>query len=621
MGADHVALDRLRLGYDGPSVLTATETTPQSVTVSLQCPDGLPAGTAVGLTVWDFRAARNGEIDLESIAVEGGSPAPTLEPPETFEALADRDLDHQRFLYCAGQVREPLEPGSAVHFHLSVTPPQTTALDVPLGIHVRPPTAESYEPAAGPIRIPIEAGPVADLVARVSPTSPHGDGRLTVTPVDACLNPVREYEGTLVVDAAEAGLWAGATGADSTGTRADAGDTTVHVDAGDTSAHVDGLACSAGDDPSRFTVRDRDRELASTSNPGFGRTIDGWNHYLGGIHFHSRNSYDGGGALDGAYEHARDRLGLDVAAVTDHRPTGRFADTVEAAERHTDPGEFVVLPAWEWDTPRGHVNVYLRTQDSDAVPANCDPEYDEPGSEPYRHEWPADALLAPHHTNVRAKQLDDAGEPRWREYDWSVRNDRIRQVEVYQGRGNFESDTADAAWDLRNEDVGASIQDALAMGYRFGFHGGTDNHACRPTQGTPADGTARFVGLTGFLAESLTRESIWEAMNQRRTYATTGVPILPHFSVNGHLLGREGSVDADGEVSFSARLHGTAPIERVEVVSDRETVFASEPMERDVVFGDESLPAPRGETTYYYLRLCQTDGHMAWVSPVWIDPA
>lgn len=65
-------------------------------------------------------------------------------------------------------------------------------------------------------------------------------------------------------------------------------------------------------------------------------------------------------------------------------------------------------------------------------------------------------------------------------------------------------------------------------------------------------------------------------------------------------------------------LHGTAPIERVEIISADNTVWESEPGSLDVEL-EGSLPAPEGAWAYYYLRLRQEDGHRAWLSPVWID--
>jgi len=233
-------------------------------------------------------------------------------------------------------------------------------------------------------------------------------------------------------------------------------------------------------------------------------------------------------------------------------------------------------------------------------------------------EWPDDAIMAPHHTNQRSAELDDDGNHYWHEYDWSVPNDRMGFVEVHQTRGNFEADEADPDWRIKTGGIGASVRDALEE-YRLGFVGGTDNHTGYPTRGGTGydDLRGRYCGLTGVYAGERTRSAIWDALDDRRTYATTGVPIRVGFAVNGEPLGGVTAPDGD-DPTFAADLHGTAPIERVELIADGETVWSAEPGERDVRITDEALPDP-GDPGYYYLRLRQTDGHMAWASPVWVE--
>jgi hypothetical protein len=236
-----------------------------------------------------------------------------------------------------------------------------------------------------------------------------------------------------------------------------------------------------------------------------------------------------------------------------------------------------------------------------------------PGVPPGAIDWPDDVIAVPHHTNIRGREHQ--GKIWWDAYDWRARNPRVRLVEVLQGRGNFEADTVDPDWGIVTENIGSSVQDALAMGYRVGFVAGTDNHRGYPTRG----GAAIYVGMTGFLAPALTREAIWQAMEARHTFATSGVPIICLFTVNGAVMGSECVIERGKSVRFSARLYGTAPIQRVEVISDRRCVWRAKPNERDVVLTDILLPAPEGASTYYYLRLRQVDGHRAWASPVWLD--
>ena len=58
------------------------------------------------------------------------------------------------------------------------------------------------------------------------------------------------------------------------------------------------------------------------------------------------------------------------------------------------------------------------------------------------------------------------------------------------------------------------VDEGLRQGHKFGFVASTDHHAGFP--GSYGD------GMAAVLAEEKTRESIWEAIKARRTYAVTG---------------------------------------------------------------------------------------------------
>jgi hypothetical protein len=278
------------------------------------------------------------------------------------------------------------------------------------------------------------------------------------------------------------------------------------------------------------------------------------------------------------------------------------------------PGHFVTLPAWEWSTTRGHANIYLQSPDISAGP---DDRWSA-GVHPSQVAWPDGVIVVPHHTNIRSTLVRENGSHFWHEYDWSIPNPRIRLVEIQQTRGNFEADELDPAWRIVTGGIGASVRDALGMGYRIGFVGGTDNHSGYPVRDPEPLG--RYGGLTGFLARDLTREEIWQAMQHRRTYATSGAPIVCYFDINDAVMGSEQVWRADEGVHFSAKVYGTAPIEVVEVVSNGAPVWQATPNACDIELAEEVLPSPSGNSTYYYLRLRQADGYMAWTSPVWLDP-
>jgi hypothetical protein len=125
--------------------------------------------------------------------------------------------------------------------------------------------------------------------------------------------------------------------------------------------------------------------------------------------------------------------------------------------------------------------------------------------------------------------------------------------------------------------------------------------------------------LAAILSEDLTRESVLAAIKARRVYATTGERILLRFSVAGGRMGEVVELE-EGVENNGIYVHvvGTAPIQSIEVIRSG-SVFA-------VQDGDGSLELEllgqlqdlrSGE--YVYVRIRQTDGGMAWSSPVFIQ--
>ena len=97
--------------------------------------------------------------------------------------------------------------------------------------------------------------------------------------------------------------------------------------------------------------------------------------------------------------------------------------------------------------------------------------------------WPAlegtGAVVVPHHINVTS----EGGWQNWQVQDWQRHNPTYQSVlEIAQNRGAFETDVPGGATVIGGG--GASAQDALALGHRIGFVGGTDSHHAQPGRNT-----------------------------------------------------------------------------------------------------------------------------------------
>ena len=74
---------------------------------------------------------------------------------------------------------------------------------------------------------------------------------------------------------------------------------------------------------------------------------------------------------------------------------------------------------------------------------------------------------------------------------------------------------------------------------------------------------------------------------------------------------------------------GTAPLKSIEIIRNGTVFYKNENLENEYDFTlDDSEPLDNvsfeikdspDRFSYYYLRVVQKDGHIAWSSPIWID--
>ena len=266
------------------------------------------------------------------------------------------------------------------------------------------------------------------------------------------------------------------------------------------------------------------------------------------------------GTLDDYFTYARDAAALDFVGHqgNDFQITAGIWQAIrEKIAAYHEPGRFVSFLGYEWsgNTPGGgDHNVHFLHDDGPLhrsshwqVPDRTDEATDRhPVSRLYEQfRGRDDVLLIPHvggrHANL-IEFFDD---------------ELIPLVEICSAWGVFE-------W---------LTDDALRRGARIGFAGGSDDHTARPGFASPPPHHFGIRGgLTAALASACTRESIWEALKARRTYATTGVRILLDVTANGHAVGS--AFSTGGPVELSAHVVGTAPLWRVEVLRWPEVIYS-----------------------------------------------
>jgi hypothetical protein len=190
--------------------------------------------------------------------------------------------------------------------------------------------------------------------------------------------------------------------------------------------------------------------------------------------------------------------------------------------------------------------------------------------------------------------------------------------EICSVHGSYEGATIDSAFPPR-ADVklpGHYVRDALDAGLRFGLVGGTDSHGLLWHHGISRKRNPFATGLTAVVGAQPERASILHALRRRCVYATSGARILLDVSLGGAPMGSE--LPADTRDDLIVRVRGESALRSVVVVSpDAERPL--EGIEEDRLETSLTVQCPPTRPwTFYYLRVTQENGDMAWSSPIWI---
>ncbi len=364
-----------------------------------------------------------------------------------------------------------------------------------------------------------------------------------------------------------------------------------------------------------ITVQDKKNGFSVRSNPILCMPGPDTTYlYWGDLHGHS-GVCDGTGTPHDYYQYARDVSGLDISALTSHDafgfiPLDEDEKTWTLIKKEADlfyqPGVFVTFAGYEWTNwTYGHQHViFLKTEEA-VVCSSRNP----------RNATPADlwkclggrsAITIPHHVG---------GGPI--AYDWSFYNPAFQPVsEICSIHGNCEYYGAPRG--IYRPVENHFVQDALSRGCKLGIVASGDSHNGHPGQ---RDISALTAGLMGVYAGELTRESVWKALKKRSVYATSGARMILGFHINAHSMGEIIYVENELETrDIAGTVIGTDVIREMTIVKNGSILhsIAGQGVEATIHYRDDT---PVGAGDYYYLRIIQEDGEMAWSSPIWVEQA
>ncbi|MFO0910976.1 MAG: hypothetical protein U0794_22005 [Isosphaeraceae bacterium] len=271
------------------------------------------------------------------------------------------------------------------------------------------------------------------------------------------------------------------------------------------------------------------------------------------------------------------------------------------ADLHHNPPRFVAAQTYERSVvyPNGHRNVMMPRRGIRPLPRGILSGTEEAGTPDTKLLY--DYLkhfggICASHTSATNMGTD------WRDNDPEVEP----IVEVYQGhRHNYERPGAPrsptAATNIGGFQPKGFISNALARGYRLGFQSSSDH-------------VSTHLSYAIVYAADTSRAAIIDAFKKRHCYAATDNILLDVRSGRAFM---GDTLTTQGKPSLEIKVRGTAPIARLHVIRDDAYVFSTEPGQREASlrYTDED---PKPGTHYYYVRVEQADGNLAWASPLWI---
>lgn len=264
--------------------------------------------------------------------------------------------------------------------------------------------------------------------------------------------------------------------------------------------------------------------------------------FFGDLHNHCEVSY-GHGSLEEAFANAK--LQLDFVSVTLHAawpdiPSGQeelkylvdyhkngfekakqnWALYLKTVEEFNQEGEFIIYPSFEWHSNNyGDHCIYYQ----DGIDHAIIEETDLNTLHARLKSLPTQSLLIPHHIGYKKG---------YRGINWSDFSDHHSPVvEIFSFHGSSESSDSGYPYlhTMGPRHGKSCAQHGWSLGNIFGVIGSTDHHNAFP-------GSYGY-GRLGVWSPTLTRESIWDAINNRHTYALTGDRIQLKLSLNSAVMG------------------------------------------------------------------------------------
>jgi hypothetical protein len=352
----------------------------------------------------------------------------------------------------------------------------------------------------------------------------------------------------------------------------------------------------------------------------------------GDLHRHTELSQDIGGLDDGSlpefYRYMIDAAAMDFGASTDHQGGG--ADywnflTQKMADMYHFPERFVTLYAYERNigNPDGHRNIIHTRRNYPVVPffQKMDAKFllpDTPDGELltfnsmafggairndtkllYEELRKTRGIAIPHTSGTNSMGTD------WRDNDPKI--DAV--VEIYQGaRQNYEHKNAPRGVKEGEESKAIGgfqepgmVWNAWKKGYKIGVIASSDHYSTH-------------ISYAMVYTPAQTRQAIFDSILRRHTYGATDNIVL-EFWLGDRFMGDDFA--ATEPQTIKVKVIGTAPVEAIHLIRDGKYIHKTSPGTEKAEMEYRDNDAGKGRH-WYYVRVEQRNGELAWSSPIWV---
>lgn len=335
------------------------------------------------------------------------------------------------------------------------------------------------------------------------------------------------------------------------------------------------------------------------------------NLYFGQLHSHT-NLSDGQGTIDEAYQYAKNQAGVDFLAVTDHSNSfdndtqasladgsmsSKWNTGLNAADKYNEDGNFTAIYAYEmtWSSGTGkygHMNTFntpgFETRTNSAMDLRT--YYNTLKTQ-------SQSVSQFNHPGTTFGDFVDFGY-----YDEEI-DELVTLIEVGNGDGPIRGSGYFPSYEYYTR--------ALDKGWHVAPTNNQDNH--KGLWGNA--NSARTV----VEAEDLTRDSLYEAIRERRVYSTEDENLEISYELNGATMGSILSEQNEANVVVTVLDPDAGDnIDKIQLITDGGRV-AHEVTNVNATEKEWKLTfVPNSSSTYYYVKVVQADKDIAVTAPVWI---